>query len=108
MIDGSAYERLKVSTSDDGAVVRLVLDHGKANEMGSAELRELERVARELAADADARALVTSSDKRSSKGTPIFVARLRRFMLQTPGTLTVQVVRADGTRSNQLTVQVLP
>ena len=40
-------------------------------------------------------------------GTPIFVARLQKKMLATPGTLVVEVVRSDGTRSNALTLQVV-
>ena len=41
-------------------------------------------------------------------GTPVFVARLKRKMLQEPGTLTVEVVRTNETRSNRLTIQVVP
>lgn len=41
-------------------------------------------------------------------GTPIFVARLRRPTLLTPGPLVIEVVRTDGARSNMLTIQVLP
>jgi glucose/arabinose dehydrogenase len=41
-------------------------------------------------------------------GTPIFVARLRRPTLSTPGPLVVEVLRPNGARSNQLTLQVLP
>jgi glucose/arabinose dehydrogenase len=41
-------------------------------------------------------------------GTPIFVARLRRPTLLTPGPLVIEVVRTDGARSNTLTIQVLP
>jgi enoyl-CoA hydratase/carnithine racemase len=67
------YERLKVTTEDDGRVVCLSFDHGKANEMGTAELRELELLTEALRAG-PAVALVTTSRKRSSKGTPIFVA----------------------------------
>jgi hypothetical protein len=67
------YERLKVSSSDDGKVVHLEFDHGKANEMGTAELAELERLTAQLRAGS-ATALVTHSKKRSSKGTPLFVA----------------------------------
>ncbi len=74
MIDGTAYERLRVSTSANGAVVELEFDHGKANEMGSNELAELERLASDLSTDADARALISTSRKVSSRGTPIFVA----------------------------------
>jgi glucose/arabinose dehydrogenase len=42
----------------------------------------------------------------TAAGEPIFIARLKRSMLATPGTLTVEVVRADGTRSNPLTLQI--
>jgi glucose/arabinose dehydrogenase len=40
--------------------------------------------------------------------TPVFVARLRRPTLSTPGPLLVEVLRANGSRSNQLTLSVLP
>ncbi|MBI3651994.1 MAG: PQQ-dependent sugar dehydrogenase [Acidobacteria bacterium] len=40
-------------------------------------------------------------------GAPIFVARLRRATLAQAGTLLIEVVRADGSRSNQLSLQVL-
>lgn len=68
------YEHLRVRTEDEGRVVLLELDHGKANEMGSAQLRELERLAADLRADGRAVALITCSRRVSSKGTPIFVA----------------------------------
>ncbi|MCB9680254.1 MAG: enoyl-CoA hydratase/isomerase family protein [Alphaproteobacteria bacterium] len=42
--------------------------------MGSAQLAELEALSAALAQDPHARALVSRSTKRSSKGTPIFVA----------------------------------
>ncbi len=41
-------------------------------------------------------------------GTPIFVARLKRPTLATPGQLVVEVLRTNGARSNQLTLQVFP
>ena len=41
-------------------------------------------------------------------GTPIFVARLKRPTLETAGNLVVEVLRTDGARSNQLSLQVLP
>jgi glucose/arabinose dehydrogenase len=41
-------------------------------------------------------------------GTPVFVARLKRKMLQEPETLTVEVVRTNDTRSNKLSIQVVP
>jgi len=40
--------------------------------------------------------------------TPVFVARLRRPTLSTPGPLVVEVLRVNGSRSNQLALQVLP
>src|SRR5436853_765504 len=43
----------------------------------------------------------------TAAGEPIFIARLKRSMLATPGPLTVEVVRADGTRSNTLTLQIV-
>jgi glucose/arabinose dehydrogenase len=43
----------------------------------------------------------------TAAGEPVFVARLRRHMLATPGPLTVEVMRADGSRSNTLTLQVV-
>jgi enoyl-CoA hydratase/carnithine racemase len=51
-------------------VAWLELDHGKANEMGSEQLRGFERLCKEL----QARALVTWSARRSRRGTPIFIA----------------------------------
>jgi enoyl-CoA hydratase/carnithine racemase len=66
-------DRLKVTTEDEGRLVLLELDHGKANEMGREELTELERLAGTLEGP-DARALITFSRRKSAKGTPIFVA----------------------------------
>jgi glucose/arabinose dehydrogenase len=42
----------------------------------------------------------------TAAGEPIFVAKFKRSMLGEPGTLTVEVVRTDGSRSNPLTLQV--
>jgi hypothetical protein len=41
------------------------------------------------------------------QGTPIFVARLRRNMIKRPGSLTVEVVRTDGSRSNQISIPII-
>lgn len=66
--------RLSLDTLDSGArVAFLDLDHGRANEMGSAALRDWEALCAFLEAGG-ARALVTSSRRRSRKGTPIFIA----------------------------------
>ncbi len=52
----------------------LSLDHGKANEMGSAELDALARLCALLEGDASVGCLCTTSRRVSSKGTPIFIA----------------------------------
>jgi hypothetical protein len=43
----------------------------------------------------------------TNAGTPIFVAKLRKKMLRQPVTLKVEVVRANGARSNQILLQVV-
>ncbi len=67
------FETIGVRTERDGRIVRLEFDHGKANEMGTPQLRELEALTTMLA-ESGAVALVTTSRRRTSKGTPIFVA----------------------------------
>lgn len=72
MMDG--FEHLKVELEDDGRLALLRFDHGKANEMGTAQLRELERFAQALEDPEGPRVVITWSDRVSSRGTPIFVA----------------------------------
>ena len=67
------FDHLGVTASHDGRVVHLELDHGKANEIGTGVLRELEALTHHLE-HSDAIVLVTYSRRTSSKGTPIFVA----------------------------------
>lgn len=62
--------RFELDTRGPTAV--LTLDHGKVNEMGRDQLGAFEELARELA-ESDVRTLITTSDKRTSKGTSIFV-----------------------------------
>lgn len=57
----------------DGQVLEITLDHGRANEMGSAALDDWERIARSVG-DTDIRALITRSERTSRKGTPIFIS----------------------------------
>lgn len=57
----------------EGPVAFVLFDHGKANEMGSAQLRDIERLCAWLETGA-VRALVSGSRRVSSKGTPIFIA----------------------------------
>ncbi|HJQ24715.1 MAG TPA: PQQ-dependent sugar dehydrogenase [Blastocatellia bacterium] len=48
-----------------------------------------------------------STDYTTEGGQPVFVARLQKKLLATPGALVVEVVRSDGSRSNVLTLQVV-
>jgi len=57
----------------DGDVTLLEFDHGKANEMGRAELDGLASLCDELV-ERGSRALISYSRRISSKGTPIFIA----------------------------------
>jgi len=51
---------------------------------------------------------LATSYEATDLGTPIFVAKLKKKMLRQPGQLIVEVVRRDGTRSNQLVIEILP
>jgi len=64
---------MKITTEQDGRIVLLELDHGKANEMGRAEVAQIEQLTNMLEEPA-ARALVTFSRRRTAKGTPVFVS----------------------------------
>ncbi len=57
----------------DGATAYLQLDHGKANEMGSAQLDAFEELCGRLESGG-VQVLVTWSNRISSRGTPIFIA----------------------------------
>ncbi|MES2644955.1 MAG: enoyl-CoA hydratase/isomerase family protein [Myxococcota bacterium] len=65
------FGTLKVRLEDE--VAWLELNHGKANEMGKAEIGAFEGLCGWLEAG-NARVLVTSSRRVSSKGTPIFIS----------------------------------
>lgn len=73
-MDLSVFSQLNLSLEADGKVVLLELDHGKTNEMGSAQLREFELLTAQLEADPHAVALISWSQRKSSRGTPLFVA----------------------------------
>jgi len=66
------FDHLHLDTPTAGVAV-LTFDHGKANEMGTPQLRELELLPAWLHNNGIV-CLITRSTKRSSKGTPIFVA----------------------------------
>ena len=76
------------------------------------EIVVFESAATPTPASAGAKLIVNGKTLKSDyltteTGAPIFVTQLKQFMLATPGTLTVEVVRADGTHSNTLTLQVV-
>lgn len=73
-MDLSPFEHLRVSLESEGRVVVVELHHGKANEVGSAVLREIAFLVDALRDDASVVGLITYSRRRSSKGTPLFVA----------------------------------
>ena len=64
-------EHLKLDVQE--RIALLSFDHGKANEMGTAQLRELESLCSWLETG-EVVALVTTSRRVSKRGTPIFVA----------------------------------
>ncbi len=71
IMDTSAFSSLKVS--EQGPIVTVEIDHGRANEMGRDQVAEWALVAAGLR-DGEARALISFSRRRSPKGTPIFIA----------------------------------
>ncbi len=68
------FTHLKVTAEADGKVLLLEFDHGKANEIGREQVAELERLVAILEGGAGVVGLVSYSRRRTSKGTPIFVA----------------------------------
>lgn len=68
------FTHLRVTSEADGRLLLLEFDHGKANEIGREQLLELERLVALLEAGSGVVALVSYSRRRTSKGTPIFVA----------------------------------
>jgi enoyl-CoA hydratase/carnithine racemase len=70
----ATYRWLKVSAEDEGRRWVIELDHGKANEVGSEVLADFEALVGAIEADPRVVAAITFSRRKSSKGTPIFVA----------------------------------
>ncbi|TNE91755.1 MAG: hypothetical protein EP330_04265 [Deltaproteobacteria bacterium] len=68
------FEHLKLGLSSDGRTLTLELDHGKTNEMGSAQLHEFERLVTRLCEPDAPRTMISFSRRKSSRGTPIFIA----------------------------------
>ncbi len=68
-----ALQSLKLRAEADGHILVVELDHGRVNEMGSTEIGDWETLTAALQ-DTGARALITTSTKRTRRGTPIFIA----------------------------------
>lgn len=68
------FAHLHVGVHEEGRLVTLEFAHGKANEIGSAVLKELEALSRMLREDPNVTTLVSFSRRTSSRGTPIFIA----------------------------------
>jgi enoyl-CoA hydratase/carnithine racemase len=68
-----AFDSLKLTIDEDGLIAVLELDHGKANEMGAAQIGEFESLVTWLSSSSVV-ALITTSSRRSKRGTPIFVS----------------------------------
>ena len=58
----------------NGQTWALIFHHGKANEVGSAVLDELEQLCEALESPKGPQSLISLSLRRSSKGTPLFIA----------------------------------
>ncbi len=73
-MDLSAFEGLHPSYDADRQLLTLELDHGKANEMGTAQLDAFESLCTLIEEDDSVRTLVTTSRRVSKSGKPIFIA----------------------------------
>ena len=73
-MDLSAFEGLHPSYDAERQLLTLELDHGKANEMGTAQLDAFEALCTLIEEDDSIRTLVTTSRRVSKKGKPIFIA----------------------------------
>lgn len=72
-MDVTRFETLNVRTEDEGRIAVVELDHGRANEMGSAQIAEWEALTEQLETSS-VRVLITYSSKRTKKGTAVFIA----------------------------------
>lgn len=68
------YQHLHVHRTLDGRLVELRFEHGKANEVSSQVLTELEQLAGELEHDPVVVAMITWSERVSRSGKPIFIS----------------------------------
>ncbi len=69
-----ALSHLTVTTEDEDRIALLRFDHGKANEMGSAQLDDLQRLVEALGDPAGPRVLISYAARRTARGTPVFIS----------------------------------
>lgn len=72
-VELSDFDILHPTLIEDGRTLVLNLNHGKANEMGSDTLRAWEKVT-EFLHQGDVRSVITTSERCSRSGKPIFIA----------------------------------
>ena len=68
------FPSFDIRLDDSGRIATWKIDHGKANEMGTAQLEELWTLISWLEQPNGPSALITYSDRVSKRGTPIFIA----------------------------------
>lgn len=73
-MDLQRFSRLRPSFDATTGVLALDLEHGKANEVGTAVLEAFEVLCATVEDDASILCVVVSSGRRSSKGVPLFIA----------------------------------
>jgi enoyl-CoA hydratase/carnithine racemase len=66
-------QSLHIHAEAGGKILVIELDHGRVNEMGSQEISDWERLTEALK-ESPARVLITTSNKTTKRGTPIFIA----------------------------------
>lgn len=73
-MDTSAFTALHVGLEEGGRLVTLRFEHGKANEFGQAQLRDLEALVGAIRAAPEVGALLVYSERETASGTPVFVS----------------------------------
>ena len=69
------FEHLKVTPLEENASILLLeFEHGKANEVGTAVLSELEKLSESIEQSAEVTCLISFSRRTSRRGTPIFIS----------------------------------
>jgi enoyl-CoA hydratase/carnithine racemase len=73
-VDLSSFSVLNPRFESESGLLVLDLDHGKANEMGSAQLAAFSSMCELVESNSTIRCVLTTSARHSKRGTPIFIA----------------------------------